>query len=505
MEYVYYSVIITIFQGRLFMQKIKWSVVLGVGSAIIFSALLLIRLDVFQKNHEPVIQVQVANSQQPQDVWMNIFQNDRKIGFIHRTLEKKDDKFHFNENVRMEINMMGVTQALHIITEGDLNPDMTLSSFDFKLNSSLFSFQARGHVAGHQLILLTGLPDKQEKIEIPLQEIPHLGGSIYEAAFQNNLDKETTRTFSLFDPSTMSIRPIRVTRHADEIIPVMGKRVLTKKYCADLMGAQNCAWLDKDSQVLKETGIMGLSMEKTTKEKALGGMDQTASLDVTELASIPSNVQIDDKEKLKGLSVKLHGLIDELSLKGGRQIYQQDILTITKEDIPFSAISHKEFPANVVLYLKPSFLIQSQDHQIRNQLREIIQPTDSAEQKARKIIAWVNRHIEKRPTLSVPDALEVLKNKTGDCNEHAVLSVALLRAAGIPAQSEAGLVYLRGRFYYHAWCVFYLDRWITADAVFNQVPADVTHIRLIRGETDRQLNLMGVIGKLKLEVLEQKR
>jgi transglutaminase-like putative cysteine protease len=84
-----------------------------------------------------------------------------------------------------------------------------------------------------------------------------------------------------------------------------------------------------------------------------------------------------------------------------------------------------------------------------------------------------------------------------------VLTVALLRAAGIPAQMEAGLVYLHGRFYYHAWCVLYLGEWITADAVFNQFPADVTHIRLVRGDSDQQVNIIGVIGKIKLEVLEQ--
>jgi len=82
-------------------------------------------------------------------------------------------------------------------------------------------------------------------------------------------------------------------------------------------------------------------------------------------------------------------------------------------------------------------------------------------------------------------------------------AVRLLRAAGIPSQIEAGLVYLRGRFYYHAWCVLYIDKWMTADSVFNQFPADVTHIRFIRGDSDKQLNLMGVIGKIKLEVLEQ--
>lgn len=79
----------------------------------------------------------------------------------------------------------------------------------------------------------------------------------------------------------------------------------------------------------------------------------------------------------------------------------------------------------------------------------------------------------------------------------------MLRAAGIPAQMEAGLVYLQGRFYYHAWCVFFSGKWITADSAFNQIPADVTHIRLIRGDVDQQINLIGVIGKIKLEVMEQ--
>jgi transglutaminase-like putative cysteine protease len=82
-----------------------------------------------------------------------------------------------------------------------------------------------------------------------------------------------------------------------------------------------------------------------------------------------------------------------------------------------------------------------------------------------------------------------------------VLTAALLRAAGIPAQIEAGLVYLNGRFYYHAWNTAYLGDWVTVDSVFNQIPADVTHLRLVRGEGGEQLDLLGIMGKIKLEVI----
>ncbi len=89
-----------------------------------------------------------------------------------------------------------------------------------------------------------------------------------------------------------------------------------------------------------------------------------------------------------------------------------------------------------------------------------------------------------------------------------MLLAAFSRAAGIPADVETGIVYMRGRFLYHAWNILYLsDRggWVTADAVLGEMPADVTHIRFIRGGADRQLDLAGLIGRLKLEVLEMER
>ena len=78
---------------------------------------------------------------------------------------------------------------------------------------------------------------------------------------------------------------------------------------------------------------------------------------------------------------------------------------------------------------------------------------------------------------------------------------ALARAAGIPAQIEAGLVYQKGRFYYHAWNALYLGEWITTDAVFNQLPADVTHIRLAKGDRNLYFDLMGIVGKIGVEVV----
>lgn len=487
------------------MAKIKWNIVWGSLITLVFLVLMAIRLEFFKENppDDPVRQ-KLEISRSPES-WMNIYQNKKKIGLIHRKFKLLENGHFRNEEfVTMQINTMGVTQVLNITTETDLNPDMSFSSFNFELYSSLFRFNARGFVNKGKLILSTGLPHSRQKTIIPVKDVPHISGNIYEAAFRGGLEKDKTRHFSIFDPSTLSIRSLSVTRNADEIIPIMGKRVLTQKFCADFMGAKNCAWLAKDGEVLKENGLLGLSMEKVSPDQAQIGIATDGVVDFTQIASIPSNRTITEPSKLREIKIRIEGISSPpLLLQGGRQNFHQDILTISKETLS-NPSSQNKISAVFLKYLQPSPLVQSNAPEMKKQVAKIVLQTDNPQIKLQKIVRWVYSTLEKKPVLSVPNALEVLKNKAGDCNEHAVLTAALLRAAGIPAQIEIGLVYLDGRFYYHAWNLAYTGQWITADAVFNQIPADVTHIRLVRGEGGEQLDLLGVMGKIRLEVLSTK-
>ena len=178
-------------------------------------------------------------------------------------------------------------------------------------------------------------------------------------------------------------------------------------------------------------------------------------------------------------------------------------LTIARESLTDLAtgIDESRLQNLEKIFLMPGPFIQSDDQRIQALAQKIIGHEVIALKKVQLLVDWVHQNIEKRPVLSLPDALSTLENRVGDCNEHAVLLAALARAAGFPCRIEAGLVYLKGRFYYHAWNLVYLGRWITVDAVFNQVPADVSHIRLVTGSPDRQIDLMGIIGKIKLKVI----
>ena len=126
-------------------------------------------------------------------------------------------------------------------------------------------------------------------------------------------------------------------------------------------------------------------------------------------------------------------------------------------------------------------------------------------EKALAIGQWVDKTLVKQMTVSLPSAVEVLASRRGDCNEHATLFAALARAAGVPARLCLGVVYLDGRFYYHAWnAVYCRARWIEVDPTFGEFPADAARLRLAEGDLTQQNRLLPAFGNLRIEVREAK-
>ena len=120
---------------------------------------------------------------------------------------------------------------------------------------------------------------------------------------------------------------------------------------------------------------------------------------------------------------------------------------------------------------------------------------------AERINSWVHDSLAKKITVGIPSALATLHSRQGDCNEHTQLYVALARSAGIPARVAAGLAYLDGKFYYHAWPEVWLERWVAVDPTFGQFPADASHLRFTIGGVGKQAELLRLMGTLKIDVL----
>jgi transglutaminase-like putative cysteine protease len=115
---------------------------------------------------------------------------------------------------------------------------------------------------------------------------------------------------------------------------------------------------------------------------------------------------------------------------------------------------------------------------------------------------WVYENVRKDYSVSLPSAVDVLEVKKGDCNEHTALFAALARAVGVPTKICIGLVYKDGVFFYHAWPAVYIGGWKPIDPTFGQTTSDATHIKLLEGGFDRQADLMRVVGKVTVTIIE---
>jgi hypothetical protein len=475
----------------------KLILALGAVSGLLFFILVGIRMDLFRPVPPPGSGFAVSSLSEKTN-WMAIFQKDRKIGYSQRKFRPDEKGYTLTENTFMRINTMGMVQDINIMTTGNLNPDLTLSGFDFFLQSSLFGFHARGTVEGQKLVI----ESKGNRMEIPLEQDIYLTSGLFDAVSLAGLEKGQIREFNIFDPATMGQRPVKVTMVGYETIDVLGQPLESAKLTLDVMGSQQTAWISKEGEVVREEGIMGIHMVKSTAEHAMTNLSTGPGEDLTQQVSVRSNIAIENREIRPLLKMKITGIPENMDLNGGRQSLKDDILTIRRETLP----AKKVLPlAKAKQYLVATPFIQSDHLRITDMVPKIVSTDETPSQKAEKLVRWVYENIEKRPVLSIPNALDVLENRMGDCNEHAVLLAALARAAGIPARIEAGLVYMRGRFFYHAWNSLYLEGWITADALMNQMPADVTHIRIVQGGPEAQIDLMAIIGKVNLEILEQDR
>jgi transglutaminase-like putative cysteine protease len=155
----------------------------------------------------------------------------------------------------------------------------------------------------------------------------------------------------------------------------------------------------------------------------------------------------------------------------------------------------------MAVFLDPEPLLETRSPEIVQLARRLRGTETDPRVVAERINRWVYDSLRKEINVGVPSALGTLRARVGDCNEHTQLYVALARAAGIPARVAAGLAYLDGKFYYHAWPEVFLERWVAVDPTFGQFPADASHLRFTIGGLGRQAELLRLMGALQIDVL----
>src|SRR5262249_4346465 len=153
-----------------------------------------------------------------------------------------------------------------------------------------------------------------------------------------------------------------------------------------------------------------------------------------------TRARIDDPRDVRRLRVRLFGA--ELSwgddLRGAGQSLDGDVVEVVDPQ----TLEPGPIDRDASRFLAPEPFIESDDPDIVAEATRAVEGVSGARARAERLTRYVNGLVEKKLTVSLPSAREVLRTRVGDCNEHTALFVALARAAGLPARIAVGLVYV---------------------------------------------------------------
>jgi len=443
--------------------------------------------------------------------WMGAYFQGEKIGYAYRKITDSDDGYEISERLKVRLKMMGVDKDVETALDAYTDRLFKLVSFSFRLSSDV-DMHVTGKIVGKMLFITVKTGDVTSTKKIHLKEHPYMNLSIVPYVLRKGLQSGDQMTIPIISPLDMSQEYINVKVLGEDSLMSMGKMRHVYKLKASFKGIETMTWLTSSGAVLREDSPLGFSLVKEAKESALHM--ENVTIDVIAQVSIPFNLPL-SPEKTEYLKVRLSGVdLEKLDVDGGRQRLRGDILEIHKE--PFESVFEHDAPSAIGMnreeegvqggvseeYLEETMFVQSKDPAIVELSREIIGGQKDLREMTRRIHEWVYRNIEKVPMITLPVAAKVLSMKKGDCNEHTVLFTALTRAAGIPTRIAVGLTYQDGFFYYHAWPEVFLDAWVAVDPTLGQFPADAAHIRILTGDMDKHVQLLSIIGKLKIEGLE---
>jgi hypothetical protein len=456
---------------------------------------------------------------------------DRTVGQATSRLDTVSSGFQLEDVMMLDLPALGQTGSAVVRTRVSLSPALVMDSFSFSLDSEIGRYRADGVLGADSTLHVTiDAGGSQQKVSYRLAEPPIFSAALpIRIAMAGELKVGNTLRLPVFDPSTLSTRAVEIQVLEHDTLVVAdsasydseSKRWSPSRYdsipawkIAEIHGGvQVESWVDEDGRVIRASSPLGFTMEKTeyelarqSQEDASGQLALAIDEDVILSTAIRSNVDLGAVEEHDLLRFRLTGVeLSGFQLEGGRQTLSGDTLTVRRENWdavdPGFSLPYKLMDFRETLEAQP--LIQSDDPRIQEEARRAVgRWVRNPKEAAARLTTRVDRMLSKSVTISIPSALQVLESRQGDCNEHTVLYVAMARALGLPARTAVGLVYLDGSFFYHAWPEVWLGEWVAVDPTFGQYPADAAHIRFVVGGLAQQVEIIRLIGRLNIEVLE---
>jgi transglutaminase-like putative cysteine protease len=160
-----------------------------------------------------------------------------------------------------------------------------------------------------------------------------------------------------------------------------------------------------------------------------------------------------------------------------------------------------------------SYFIDSGDERVRAAAAEAVGGETDPWRKAQRIERWVYDRMSGANDVGFVPASQIARDLKGDCRQHAMLAAAMCRAAGVPARTAVGLVYVNDPkkpfFGFHMWTeVWARGKWLGVDATLGRGGIGPGHLKVADASWhDTQtlaplLPVTRIMGRLAIEVVK---
>jgi len=448
----------------------------------------------------------------PQDLWIGLyFGEEQRVGFVHLTttpeMRQQEAGYAMSVLARLEIPLFSSEATFQLLGTAWQSLTAGLREFDFHVNADEHKMRLKGVAEQGVISGSFETAGEETSFTIPVGKEVLLSGNMGLGSMSlPALEPGEIAYVDAFDPTVMSAKKAKIEALRREILMAGGEPVNTIVIETTIAGFATKAWISEDAEVIRAETPVGLILKKISPEEALKPLhpDESANM-ISALAIKPTGALPNpDADRIRMRIVVANP--DLLPPEDNRQWREDEFFVITRQNSEDAEGREPLSEEENAACLASDLFIQADSPRIAEQADAITGDAQTPWEKAVRIYAWVYANIAKEHVLSVPSALDVLEQKTGDCNEHAVLMTALARAAGIPARVVIGLAWSQTMqaFGYHAWVEVYTDRWIAMDPTFGELTAGPTHIKLLTGSIDQWPRLLSYIGAFSIEIVENK-
>jgi hypothetical protein len=439
-----------------------------------------------------------------------------KAGYGELSFEKVDTPvpgWRTRESITMILNVMGQTDTMKIIdTRFFTSPGGELHSNEMKFKSVTGEMIVEGAKEADEYIVTISLGGQETKkvFDYPADYLDNIKApNLKIAAGEVSVgDSINSSYFEATPPLTGTVHTNMKIESVDKYnFAGVPTDVYTVSFTIPEMKFTGTSVFDKTGRELELVlgGGMTLKLEGEKQAKTID-----SQFDILADNLIKPQTKIENPKGLSYLKLQITGIGENDIINSDLQkisVQAENNLTaqIRKGNIPKTIIELPFKSEELAEYLAHTVYIQSDAEQIKSLAAEIIGDEKNSWEAAKKINQWVFDNIEKQFTPDFSNALQTLQTKQGDCGEHSALTVALLRAAGIPARPVAGLVYWPPGegFGYHAWVEAFVGEWVMMDPAWGEDIVNPAHIALTTGDlVDQAGVLYRSMGKMTIEVVE---